>query len=525
MWKDLPIPDNPGVAIMLKKLFFFIAFLALALLVTALLTHKKLPDNSQRSVSQWLPPNPQGRLAQAIVPETEARPGLSGVHVFADGLEAFIARLALAEAAEYALDVQYYIWHNDTSGHLLLQALQRATERGVRVRLLLDDNNTAGMDGLLLALDSHANAEVRLFNPFMQRGFRPLGYLSDFFRLNRRMHNKSFTADGVVSIVGGRNVGDEYFGAGDGVMFADLDVSVTGAVVPTIEADFDRYWASESTYPITTILPDGTPEPFAVAPRDDAATRAYLDKLAASDYLARLQSGGLKPVWAPAQLFSDDPAKGLGKARYEDTVIAQLAPFFAQARDNIVIVSPYFVPTQNGATLLAQAAKQGIDTTVLTNSLVATDVAPVHAGYAKYRKELLKGGVKLYELKPEASYAVHEASDTGISLGGSSGASLHAKTFAVDGEKLFVGSFNMDPRSATLNTEMGIVFEHPQLAGALTQSLRDNMGRHAYRVSLNADGKLQWQDDQQAYDTEPQTSAFKRFSVWVLSWLPIEHLL
>ncbi|MDO5090951.1 MAG: phospholipase D family protein [Cardiobacteriaceae bacterium] len=510
---------------MLKKLFFFLLFVVVALVITAFVTHQGLPPNDNRTASQWLPPNPEGQLAQAILPGNAAHPGMSGVHVFADGMEAFLARLALAEAAQYSLDVQYYIWHNDTSGHLLLQALQRAADRGVRVRLLLDDNNTKGMDGVLLALDAHANAEVRLFNPFMQRGFRPVAYLSDFFRLNRRMHNKSFSVDGVVSIVGGRNVGDEYFGAGDGVMFADLDVSVTGEVVPAIEADFDRYWQSESAYPITTIIPDGIPEVFATTPRNDAATKAYLDKLAAADYLARLKGDALQPVWAPATLYSDDPAKGLGKARYEDTVVAHLAPLFQSAEREIIIVSPYFVPTQNGAALLGQAAGKGIATTVLTNSLSVTDVAPVHAGYAKYRKELLKSGVKLYELKPEASYAVHQESDTGISLGGSSGASLHAKTFAVDGEKLFVGSFNMDPRSATLNTEMGIVFDHPQLAGELKAGLEEKMATHAYHVTLTTDGELQWQSGNDTYGKEPQSSAFKRFSVLVLSWLPIEHLL
>ncbi|MDO4776592.1 MAG: phospholipase D family protein [Cardiobacteriaceae bacterium] len=510
---------------MLKKLALFMVFLVIVLVITAFISRRELPANHNRTVSQWLPPNPDGVLARAILSANAAHPGLSGVHAFADGMEAFIARLALAETAQYSLDVQYYIWHNDTSGHLLLQALQRAAGRGVRVRLLLDDNNTQGMDGVLLALDAHENAEVRLFNPFMQRGFRPIGYLSDFFRLNRRMHNKSFTADGLVSIVGGRNVGDEYFGAGDGVMFADLDVSVTGSVVPAIEDDFDRYWASESSYPITTILPDGLPTPFADTPRDDAQTREYLGKLAASDYVERLRDGGLRPVWAPATLFSDDPAKGLGKARYQDTVVAKLAPFFASAKSDIIIVSPYFVPTKNGAAIFAQAAAKGIETTVLTNSLVATDVAPVHAGYAKYRKDLLKAGVKLYELKPEASFAVHEESDTGLHFAGSSGASLHAKTFAVDGEKLFVGSFNMDPRSAAINTEMGIVFEHPALAGALKDGIGEHMASHAYHVTLTADGELQWRDGDETYGKEPQSSAFKRFSVWFLSWLPIEHLL
>ena len=355
----------------LKRTFFVLIVFALVLVATAIVTYRSLPEGITRTASAWLAPDESsGDMARAILAQNAGHPGLSGVYPFANGRDAFLARLALAEAADKSLDVQYYIWHNDTSGYLLLQALYRAAERGVRVRLLLDDNNTHGMDGLLRTLNDHPNAEVRLYNPFMQRNHRLLGYLSDFFRLNRRMHNKSYSADGVISIVGGRNVGDEYFGAGEGTMFLDMDVAVSGSVVPAIETDFDRYWASESVWPLEAIIAaDTVAEPIAATPRDDAATRAYLAQLKESDFATRLKNGSLEQSWSPARLLSDDPAKGLGKARYEDTVIAHITPYFAAARNNINIVSPYFVPTHKGSDALIEAAGQGRKIRILTNSL------------------------------------------------------------------------------------------------------------------------------------------------------------
>ncbi|MDO5290910.1 MAG: phospholipase D family protein [Pseudomonadota bacterium] len=511
---------------LLKKLLKFILLLAVVLVAVAWLSHRSLPDNSQRPASQWLAPNPAGVLAGYALPLAAAHPGQSGVYPLGDGREAFLARLALAEAAQYSLDVQYYIWHDDVSGRLLLQSLYRAAERGVRVRLLLDDNNTKGMDALLAAFDAHPNAELRLFNPFMQRDHRLLGYLSDFARLNRRMHNKSFSADGAVSIVGGRNVGDEYFDVGSGVLFADLDVAVTGPAVADVGADFDRYWASESTYPASRILPaEGGAPTFDAQPSSDAATQSYLASLAQSPFAAHLRAGSLPLVWAPATLVSDDPAKGLGQALPQNTVLARIAPVMEAAQSHLTIVSPYFVPTQHGSDWLGRLAQSGKAVTVLTNSLAATDVAPVHAGYAKYRKDLLRQGVRLYELKPDATVRAQH----NLPLGGSSGASLHAKTFAVDGRQLFVGSFNMDPRSAALNTEMGLIFDSPALAQQLTQGLQQHGAARTYAVSLNEQGQLHWQTQEDGqtrrFDTEPQSTAFQRAVVWLSSLLPIEHLL
>lgn len=494
------------------------------LFIIIFISHKNLPDNSQRSLSQYLPVNPQGLLAKHLLPQIAKNPELTGVYSLNDSHEAFLARFALVETAQYSLDVQYYIWHNDISGHLLMQSLYRAAERGVRVRLLLDDNNTGGMDSLLASVNHHPNIEVRLFNPFMQRNFRPLGYLSDFFRLNRRMHNKSLTADSLATIVGGRNIGDEYFGAGSGVLFADLDVMAVGNVVQQVEQDFDRYWASESSYPLENIIQQQNNTNFDATPSQDIETQNYLKALAQSSFAVKLREGGLPLIWSKAQLVSDDPAKGLGKALSDNTVLAHISPVMASAKQELVIVSPYFVPTQQGTDLLINEAKNK-QVTILTNSLAATDVAPVHAGYAKYRKDLLQGGIQLFELKPNAT--VHMTTN-GILLG-NSGASLHAKTFTVDNRYLFVGSFNMDPRSVALNTEMGIILDNPQLASMLSTGLKQHQAEHTYDVSLNNQGDLHWQTQEQgqsiSFDTEPQSNIISRLVVSICALLPIEWLL
>ncbi len=508
----------------LKKVLIGFLLLIFLLVALALFSYKKLPDNSQRTVSQSLAVNPEGVLAGHLLPQVAAHPGESGIYPLREGRDAFLARVALAQTAQYSLDVQYYIWHDDVSGRLLLQSLYQAAERGVRVRLLLDDNNTKGMDGLLAAFNAHPRIEVRLFNPFMQRDNRILGYLSDFFRLNRRMHNKSFTADGVITIVGGRNVGDEYFDAGSGVMFADLDVAAVGKAAQEVGQDFDRYWAAESTYPAENIMA-ASATAFDAKPAADAETQGYLKALAGSEFARQLQSGHLALRWGKTTLVSDDPAKGLGKALPENTVLAHIGPVMAAAERELLIVSPYFVPTQKGTDLLGGIAQSGKNVTVLTNSLAATDVAAVHAGYAKYRPDLLKAGVKLHELKPDATVRMENTHG----FGGSSGASLHAKTFAVDGKTLFVGSFNMDPRSAALNTEMGLLVDSPPLAAELADALQQHQAARTYAVTFAPNGKLQWQtqaDGQPAsYDSEPQSGAFKRFSVWFCSLLPIEWML
>lgn len=495
----------------------------------------RLPTLPDRHPSHAIDDTAATGLGRAIAPPARAHPGQSGVLALAEGREAFATRMLLAETAERSLDVQYYIWHPDITGTLLMEALRRAADRGVRVRLLLDDNNTSGLDANLAALDSHPNLEVRLFNPFLQRDWRWWGYLTDFGRLNRRMHNKSFTADNQATIVGGRNIGDEYFDAGQELAFVDLDVLAVGAVVPLVSADFDRYWASASAFPLATLLPadDGHGlerlAQHAAQVRSGPDAAPYLAALRNSDFVHHLVAGDLALEWTGVRLVSDDPAKGLGKAPVQALLPHSLSEVMGTPQRELLLVSPYFVPTSDGTEVLTGLARRGVAVRVLTNSLAATDVPAVHAGYAKRRHALLRGGVKLYELKPDGPRPRSSPADRGLT--GSSGASLHAKTFAVDGQRIFIGSFNLDPRSAALNTESGLVIDSAQLATRLADVFHNQLPAQSYTLRLDAQGHIEWLDQSapdappRVYRNEPLTPVWKRAMVRVLSWLPIEWLL
>ena len=464
------------------------------------------------------------RLGRAVAPLAAAHPGLTGVQMLSGGHDAFAARYALVEAAERTLDLQYYIWREDLSGGLLLEAVQRAANRGVRVRLLLDDNNTAGMDERLRALDAHPRIEVRLFNPFPHRGVRLFDYLGDFSRVNRRMHNKSFTADNQATVVGGRNIGDEYFAAGEGTLFVDLDVLAVGEAVAAVSRDFDRYWASEASYPIDRLGPAAPPARRQPRARPAATVEEYRQAIAASRFVGDLLAGQLRLEWSPVRMVSDDPAKVLGDLPEAGYLWSQLLQAVPRPTQQVLLVSPYFVPAARGTELLAALAREGVQVLVVTNALEATDVPLVHSGYARWREPLLASGVELYELKRAGGPPPVRASG----LGGSSGSSLHAKVFVLDRQRVFVGSFNFDPRSARLNTEGGFVIESAALAGELAARASAGLPERTYRLRLQ-DGRLRWSerrdDGEVSYDRDPHTSWLLRLGVSVLSLLPIEDLL
>jgi len=483
-----------------------------------------LPDTVPREHSSALGDTADTRLGRALAPLLAAHAGTTGIHALGDGRDAFAARVLLARAAERSLDVQYYILRADTTGGLFCEALWQAAERGVRVRLLLDDNSTRGLDDALAALDAHPNIEVRLFNPYASRAFRLGELATDFSRLNRRMHNKSFTADGQVTIVGGRNVGDEYFGADSPVEFMDLDVLAAGAVVRDVSASFDAYWNSESAYPVAALI---APPDAEVATRVRAAwaklnespqAARYAEALRATPLVRELLAGNLSLDWAPAHVVADDPAKVRHPPERTDLhLLPRLEVAVGRIDRELDLVSPYFVPTEQGTAGLVALAARGVKVRVLTNSLAATDVAPVHAGYAKYRETLLRGGVRLYELRRAAP----EKDDKG----GGSDASLHAKTFSVDRHRVFVGSFNFDPRSARLNTEMGVVVESSLLASRLASALDGGLPRDAYELRLAGNGDLEWLEGNVTHTSEPGAGPFKRLWIGFLSLLPIEWLL
>jgi putative cardiolipin synthase len=393
---------------------------------------------------------------------------------------------------------------------------------------------------VLATLDAHPQIEVRLFNPFANRGWRVGDYVADFQRVNRRMHNKSFTVDNQVAVIGGRNIGDEYLGADSAVAYADLDVVAAGTVVSEASRSFDEYWNSESAYPVAGLLPRPSDALYAQVRdqwtklRDAEPAAKYLEAVRNQRLVEDILAGTLSVEWVPARLLADDPAKVLHPP--EDTalhMLPQLWEALGQPLNELVLVSPYFIPGREGTDNLVAIAARGVKVSILTNSLAAADVAPAYAGYSRYREELLRGGVHLYELKPAAlppGEKRRERQGSGSSGSGSSGASLHAKTFAVDRQRLFVGSFNLDPRSSRLNTEMGVVLESPRLATQLAQAFDNELPRNAYEVRLSGDGQgLEWIERTDAgevrYSSPPQAGPLRRLWIGFLSILPIEWLL
>jgi cardiolipin synthase C len=529
-------------ALCLRALRVLLVSIALGLLLSAC---ANLPERVERVESTALTGTESTRLGQVLHPELAAHLGKSGIYPLGVGMDAFAARILLANGAERSLDVQYYIWHGDTTGQLMWQALWQAAERGVRVRLLLDDANTGGLDPILSALAAHPNIEVRLFNPFANRGFRAADFAGDFSRVNRRMHNKSFTGDNQMSIVGGRNIGNEYFGADLNVGFQDLDVLAVGPVVNEISAEFDRYWRSESAYPVASLLGPAPTDGAALLNanwqkvRQDPQARRYIDAVRQTPIVQQVAERKVAFEWATAHVLTDDPEKvRFSPERGDLQMMPRLSEVFGNGERELNLVSPYFVPGKDGSDALANMARRGVKVRVLTNSLAATDVAPVHAGYAKYRKELLESGVVLYELKPGAANVTSRDADAERTPGvpgsggsrGSSAASLHAKTFAVDGRRVFVGSFNLDPRSARLNTEMGVVIESAVLAQRVSSHFDSVIPDNAYQVRLQPDGSgMEWIErgptGETRYTDEPGTGPIRRLWMRFLSILPIESLL
>jgi len=467
-------------------------------------------------------------LYRTLSPADTVSTECCGIHTLEDSLEAFAARYLLAQLAERTLDIQYYIWEDDVSGRLLFEALLDAAGRDVKVRLLLDDNNTSGLDDIMLAIDAHPNIEVRLFNPFSFRTLRMLGYLTDFARLNRRMHNKSFSADCEATIVGGRNVGDAYFGIGEEPLFADLDVLATGHVVRDVELDFERYWQSACVSPLRQVLPAES-APQALPPLNNeqqAAADRYLKKVANTDIARRLGQGTLPFIRARTRLLSDDPRKGQGKAAPRTLLGERLRKVMGTPESHIDIISAYFVPGRAGVAQILNLTRKGVKVAIMTNSLAANDVAVVHAGYARWRKKLLRHGVELYEIKP-TNRPRPELHDRGLT--GNSGSSLHAKTFSVDGKTVFIGSFNFDPRSALLNTEMGLVIDSETLAQRIHHRFLRGQLEAAWKLRLTRWGKIHWVDreggGERVLRKEPMARLWQRLLVLVAYILPIEWLL
>lgn len=505
------------------------AWLRVALLLSVLAACAQLPPRPELPVDFAIAPGAEGPLDRALSPLEAQHPGQSGFRLVIEGPEAFVSRVQSARSAQRSLDVQTYIWHADLTGTYFAQALIQAADRGVKVRLLVDDMDARAKNAGFAALAAHPNIDVRLFNPFASRsgvvGFMGEGVRS-FARINRRMHNKSWIADNRLAIVGGRNLGDEYFGASEEVNFVDLDFAMIGPVVRDASASFDRYWNSPSAYPIQLLDPDAVARPaleklrgILQAHSDAAQNSRYALALRSDDAVRRMSQGDWPMEWSAKYRFvADDPLKVSMQDRdaQRTHVGAALVPMLSSARTQITIISPYFVPGEKGSKALIAQAQAGNSVRVLTNSLVANDVAAVHGGYSRYREPLLEGDVQLWELKPLAGDAPQR------SLFGSSGASLHTKALSVDGQTLFVGSYNLDPRSTWLNCEQGVLVESATLAAQLeaifTRQITD---QRAWQVTLE-DGALRWSDGEETFDSEPEASLGRRFQAWLTRVLHLE---
>lgn len=466
--------------------------------------------------------------------------GKTGILLLNTGLDAFVARAILATRAERSLDVQYYLFHRDLSGRLLLQQLLLAADRGVRVRLLVDDMDMADSDVDLALLDAHPNLDVRLFNPFARDGIRASQYLTRFGEVTRRMHNKSFTADNQLSIIGGRNIGDEYFEADPALGFADVDVLLAGPAVKEVSTSFDLYWNHALSYTV-----DSLGEPAAT---DAAVSQArqnlqqwtaeqeystYIQALLNSDLSKKVEAGEVEWIWADVDIFYDHPEKI--SADRDATYLHlsdQLASYFLNAESVVYIVSPYFVPGKKGTATLCELTSRGVDTRVLTNSLASTDVPIVHAGYIRYRKRLLQCGVKIYEANSHALLREVDFSQKTSAKSrkrkklGMSRSSLHAKMYMFDNRYTFVGSMNLDPRSVTENTEIGAIIDSHAIGETFAESMSSKAPEIAFVLTLDEDGNIRWDGHENgtpvSYSKDPHTSTWQRAKVLLMRFLPIE---
>ena len=497
-----------------------------------------LPTDFDKPDSYALADTDDTTIGGWVMERANAHPAESGFLLLPNGLDAFVARAVLARYAERSIDAQYYLFHNDKVGALFLNELLKAADRGVRVRLLVDDMDMGGRDLGAAVADSHPNMEVRFFNPFSRKTGRISQFVTRYGSVTRRMHNKSFTVDNQVTILGGRNIGNEYFAADPDLEFADLDVQVIGPAAKEVSRSFDLYWNSELAYPVTALK--GEPptvqeiqqkrqklDDFVATQKDSE----YMQALRNSNLANRLRADNVRYAWGKAKIIYDQPEKLLhdfDQTQYH--LIPQIAPFFDGVQKELIIFSPYFVPRKEGTAFLSELSQRGVRVRILTNSLSSNDVGVVHAGYAKYRKALLRAGVELYELNKKLSRKQRKEKK---GTEGSSKASLHAKSFVFDRQKVFVGSLNLDPRAVLHNTEIGVVFEQMEIAEGMAQWFDESIEQVAFRLELvkneNGSEGIRWHGvvdgEQKTLKVEPYTGFWRRFGIGFLSLLPIESQL
>ncbi len=489
--------------------------------------YRKYFDLPERDESFKLVDTGDTRLGLAARSWLDDKGDLCGVFRLQLGVDALCMRIGLIEQAQRSIDIQSYLIRDDLSGNLIALKLIEAADRGVRVRLLMDDALTEPIDSGLLSLNDHENMEVRVFNPFPRRRSRLISFIANFNILNRRMHNKSFTVDNQVTIVGGRNLADEYYQTSGTSEFLDEDLAAIGPIVDDVSDGFDDYWNTKETIPVSVFkeyvghqsvqetVAEG--RRFLEARKDSRFLRALNDNLVQAFLRQELPL-----VAATAELVLDHPDKVRGLVRRATGGVSErLVQLVSSSEHEVIVVSPYFVPERQGVDFLGSLVKKGVRVVIVTNSLASTNHSSVHAVYARYRKPLLRQGVELYELRPENDDIAEE-----VLPGETKKLTLHSKVAVVDRNRLFVGSFNLDPRSLYINTELGMIVESDELAGNLAAAGIESLRFSAYALQLGRRGRLLWSYRQggreQIATKEPHTSFWRRLLTRLMGLLPIE---
>ncbi len=517
---------------MMNKFMNFLLLLALL----AMSGCASLPDNKAKNHTTAFM-HVQNSILDALYQAAPRKEDdISGFLLLSDGLDAFVARAVMAQIAEHSIDTQYYMIHGDDVGSLFTNQLLEAADRGVRVRVLLDDINEGRRDLDLALFDRHPNIEVRIFNPFGRNVGRIWQYVTGFGRQTRRAHNKSFTVDGQATILGGRNIGNEYFSRDPELQFQDLDVLAIGPVAQEVSHSFDAYWNHELSYPVSLLVDEALTDAEYAERRkrfsekiSELENSVYVNRLRHSSLANDLKHRNVHLEWAKGKVYADPPDKLLHQVGdVSQQMLTELFPYLRDAKEELIIFSPYFVPGKEGVAFLRQLREKGVRIAILTNSLSSTDVGIVHAGYSRYRKAMLRAGIELWELNKITSKEDRKAWKEGRI--GHSKSSLHAKAFIVDRQTLFVGSMNLDPRSVSQNTEIGVIIQAPAMARKIAGEFDKHIRDAAFRLELKKDEfgneSLLWHGrvngNQTTLTNEPYTSFWQRLGIGVLKWLPIE---
>ena len=504
----------------------YVRQLAFVLLATIVTGCASIDYDYPREESYALEDTQDTWTGRQLADDVAAHPGQAGFYPILDGIDSLALRLLMAERAEKTIDAQYFLIYNDFVGTAFANALLKAANRGVRVRFLLDDILSKGLDPGLAALDSHPNIEIRIFNPLNRRSARGLNIVN-YDRMTRRMHNKSFTVDNQITLIGGRNIAGEYFDARDDEKFLDIDVLGIGTVVPEVSKMFDTYWNFRAAVPMAAIaeVPDNAAE--ALATLDDRL-EDKLDEAGARPYEEALDATVMKYVetsndvfaWSDFDLVYDSPDKSSKKTVNTDELITRkMAESLGSIDEELFISTPYLVLTNEDIEWFGGLRARGVEVTILTNSLASNNHTTVHAKYGPTRKRLLEMGVNLYEQRAAMDRPIDEKVQKEDVL-----STLHAKAFAVDRRSLFIGSFNWNQRSMNQDTESGVIIHSPSMAASFVDGLSEWMPEVSFRLSLDDSNNIVWttidNGQEVSIGKEPQTGAWKRFTAWFLRIAP-----